>query len=394
MLFTKEWAKTLKQRLQDYLGKTLPSLNKALLYKMLELYQKQNAHNEEVKLNEHLKQKYIQLDKEHKVLIEEKKMGEKKHLESQANWLQFTKMITSMARKLLTTMSSLQGHQRVSNRFLTISKDEIDNFEAQLQKEETAYNDLIKEETTPRKKNKVMEMPLIEPAVDLVPGGLSQALVIDYKKLKDFLANSKDDIKLCAVLQALGWRLTNKTHIEKCEAINEFIANDILSLNHNTINVEKLLNHSNKKVTKYTLILLNELATKEEGANYLIKLIPLLIKPPQRISLIEKLSYRKSIQHSLIDHGVIQWGLTIIKDYENQDAATLESISAILINLLLRKRGREVCLDMSLKALETISLITDIENSTVSANINAALYSLLSVPEQRAEAKVSIWLIT
>lgn len=256
----------LKKRLEDYLDKALPSLSDPLLYKMLEAYQKHSAHKEEIKMNESLKQKYIKLERENNVLLEQKEKQEQLHLESQASWLQFTKVTIAMSKKLLATMSSLQGHQRVSNRFLATSKDEINNFETQLTKQEAAYNTLLEKEVV--QKQEVREADLGE--ADLFSSEMAGRLDIDYKKLKEFLVKTKDELKLCAVLQALAWRITNRGRLERSDTISDYATNDLLSLKDNVKVLEHLLGHSNKKVAKYALMLLNELVTEEPGVNYLI----------------------------------------------------------------------------------------------------------------------------
>eukprot|EP00826_Nyctotherus_ovalis_P004532 TRINITY_DN10991_c0_g1_i2.p1 TRINITY_DN10991_c0_g1~~TRINITY_DN10991_c0_g1_i2.p1 ORF type:complete len:305 (-),score=76.87 TRINITY_DN10991_c0_g1_i2:597-1511(-) len=278
VLFAKEWPKVLKKRLEDYLDKALPSLSDPLLYKMLEVYQRHSAHKEEAKINENLRQKYMKLDRENKMLVEQKEKQEQLHLESQASWLQFTKATIAMSKKLLTTMSSLQGHQRVSNRFLTISKDEINNFETQLTKQEAAYNTLQEKKLDPTHNN-LLEKEIVQKqkvreadlgGADLFPSEIAGMFDIDYKKLKEFLVETKDELKLCAVLQALVWRITNRGRLERSGAISDYTTNDLLSLKDNVKVLKHLLRHSNKKVVKYALVLLNELLAEEPGVNYLI----------------------------------------------------------------------------------------------------------------------------
>lgn len=106
------------------------------------------------------------------------------------------------------------------------------------------------------------------------------------------------------------------------------------------------------------------------------------------LSLFEKLSYKKLAHKALIRLGLLPYILLLLKDYESHSMPVLEGATTTLLNLLLTRQGRQACSDMSLKALETVSLVADVDSSAVRANVNAALYSLLSVPEQRAEAKV------
>ena len=106
------------------------------------------------------------------------------------------------------------------------------------------------------------------------------------------------------------------------------------------------------------------------------------------LATIEKCSVRKKAQSALIQLGLIPWILTALKEFDKFHLYTLEYITALLMNLALRTEGRKACQDPKLEILNVLSSLLDVENIEVRSHINGTLYSILSIPEIRIQAKV------
>lgn len=82
--------------------------------------------------------------------------------------------------------------------------------------------------------------------------------------------------------------------------------------------------------------------------------------------------------------------MKVLRGYRELDACTLEYMTALLMNLVTRVEGRRACLDPSLESLSVLAaLMVNMETRTY---VNGAMYSLLSLPEFKAEAKASLCL--
>ena len=223
---------------------------------MLKAYKKHSVHSDEVKKNEYLKDRYNKLDAKFRELEELREEDNKQTLETQAEWIQFSNSLIIMSRRLLDTMSSLKENQRVSDRFINGSKEEMLKLEEVLKEKEENYNTLkqgkLKESKLIKKiKNKaeiIPELPVINPSPDLVPIDPLYLSLIDYTKLKHCLLTSEDHLKICAILQSLTWRIINRRNqVDRLVIITEYVKNDLLGFKEKGLIFKKLLNHSKQK---------------------------------------------------------------------------------------------------------------------------------------------------
>jgi hypothetical protein len=100
---------------------------------------------------------------------------------------------------------------------------------------------------------------------------------LDYDKIKKFLLESDDELKICATLQALRWRISKtRNYSQRAEVLHTYWHYDILgTLEEGPDLLINLLNKS-RRVLAYTVFLINTMASEPVGRNYLIKYEPIL----------------------------------------------------------------------------------------------------------------------
>jgi hypothetical protein len=92
----------------------------------------------------------------------------------------------------------------------------------------------------------------------------------NYALIVRDLGELQDDIKLCALLQSLRWRLTRSQNVVRKDVINQFVRFNILSTTkpHDQL-IDKLLN-SSQRVKEYTVRFLNVISSECIGRSYLL----------------------------------------------------------------------------------------------------------------------------
>lgn len=108
------------------------------------------------------------------------------------------------------------------------------------------------------------------------------------------------------------------------------------------------------------------------------------------LEAIQRCSIKKKAQLTLIQLGTIPWIINILSNYKEVSEYTQEYAAALLMNLSLRTAGKKACLDPTLKVLEVLSSMLGVGSYETKTYINGTIYSLLSLPEFKAEAKVTL----
>lgn len=106
------------------------------------------------------------------------------------------------------------------------------------------------------------------------------------------------------------------------------------------------------------------------------------------LGVVEKCSVKRKAQLSLIQLGIVPWIVGILEKYRELDTYTLEYVTALLMNLSLRSAGKKACLSPDLRVLETLASMLDVDSNDIKTYVNGTIYSLLSLPEFKARAKV------
>ncbi|KAK7127168.1 hypothetical protein R3I94_018377 [Phoxinus phoxinus] len=225
---------------------------------------------------------------------------------------------------------------------------------------------------------------------------------LDYGKLKKDLVNGSDRLK-ALLLQALRWRLTRSLHGEQRDTILQaFISNDLLerdSTKQKT--VLHLIKSKNETVRQYMARLINAFASFCDGRMYLSQIRSLLrflldcLKTEEKESVtrenvlvaLQKLSLRRAQQSAMIRDGLIGWLVKELHDSDCLSDYTLEYTISLLMNLCLRTQGKEKCAEEAKHVLKVLTELLGHENHEIRYYVNGALYSILSVPEIREEAK-------
>lgn len=143
---------------------------------------------------------------------------------------------------------------------------------------------------------------------------------LDFQKIKQLLLTAKDSKKICALLEALRWRVSrSQTVLEKRENCLLLISNDLLEERV----TRGLFEQGQPNVIEHLLALINVLAGDFKGRSYLEGLvglsevlIKLLITDGKSevmdglgLFILQKMSLRRQIQNLLIKRGVIEWAV-------------------------------------------------------------------------------------
>ncbi|XP_027446407.1 lisH domain-containing protein ARMC9 isoform X2 [Zalophus californianus] len=239
----------------------------------------------------------------------------------------------------------------------------------------------------------------------LAPGKLKDVPLLpslDYEKLKKDLILGSDRLK-AFLLQALRWRLTTSLPGEQRETVLEaYIGNDLLDCHsHSQRRVLQLLHSRSEVVRQYMARLVNAFASLAEGRLYLAQSTKVLQMLEERLKeededivtrenvlgALQKFSLRRPLQTAMIRDGLIFWLIDILKDPDCLSDYTLEYSVALLMNLCLRSAGKNMCAKVAGLVLKVLSDLLGHENHEIQPYVNGALYSILSIPSIREEAR-------
>ncbi|XP_016315858.1 lisH domain-containing protein ARMC9-like [Sinocyclocheilus anshuiensis] len=225
---------------------------------------------------------------------------------------------------------------------------------------------------------------------------------LDYEKLKKDLVNGSDRLK-ALLLQALRWRLTRSLHGEQRDTVLQaFISNDLLErYSSKQKTVLHLMKSKNEIVRQYMARLINAFASLCDGRMYLSQIPSLLrflldcLKTEEKESVtrenvlaaLQKLSLRRAQQSAMIRDGLIGWLVKELHDSDCLSDYTLEYAISLLMNLCLRTQGKKKCAEEAKHVLKVLTELLGHENHEIRYYVNGALYSILSMPEIREEAK-------
>ncbi|KAM8790685.1 lisH domain-containing protein ARMC9 [Rhynchonycteris naso] len=225
---------------------------------------------------------------------------------------------------------------------------------------------------------------------------------LDYEKLKKDLIWGSDRLK-AFLLQALRWRLTTSHPGEQRETVLQaYISNDLLDCHsHTQRTVLQLLLGRSEVVRQYMARLINAFASLAEGRHYLAQSTQVLRMLEERLKqedkdviarenvlgALQKCSLRRPLQTAMIRDGLIFWLIDLLKDPDCLSDYTLEYSVALLMNLCLRSAGKKACSKVAGLVLKVLSDLLGHENHEIQPYVNGALYSILSVPSIREEAR-------
>ncbi|XP_033281393.1 lisH domain-containing protein ARMC9 isoform X2 [Orcinus orca] len=225
---------------------------------------------------------------------------------------------------------------------------------------------------------------------------------LDYEKLKKDLILGSDRLK-AFLLQALRWRLTTSHPGEQRETVLQaYISNDLLDCHsHSQRSVLQLLHSKSEVVRQYMARLVNAFASLAEGRRYLAQNTKVLRMLEERLKeedkdvitrenvlgALQKFSLRRPLQTAMIQDGLIFWLIDVLEEPDCLSDYTLEYSVALLMNLCLRSTGKNMCAKVAGLVLKVLSDLLGHENREIQPYVNGALYSILSIPSIREEAR-------
>ncbi|XP_029003860.1 lisH domain-containing protein ARMC9 isoform X2 [Betta splendens] len=225
---------------------------------------------------------------------------------------------------------------------------------------------------------------------------------LDYEKLKKDLVEGPDRLR-SLLLQALRWRLTRSLPGEQRDTVLQaYISNDLLECySAKQATVLHLLKSKNEIVRQYMARLINAFASLAEGRVYLsqipilMKLLTETLRKEEKDSLtrenvlvaLQKLSLRRNQQTAMIGDNLIEWLVDELQDSDCLSDYSLEYSAALLMNLCLRTKGKRKCAENAKHVLKVLTDLLGHETHEIRPYVNGALYSILSIPSVRQEAK-------
>ncbi|XP_068400339.1 lisH domain-containing protein ARMC9 isoform X3 [Eschrichtius robustus] len=96
---------------------------------------------------------------------------------------------------------------------------------------------------------------------------------------------------------------------------------------------------------------------------------------------------RRPLQTAMIQDGLIFWLIDVLQEPDCLSDYTLEYSVALLMNLCLRSTGKNMCAKVAGLVLKVLSDLLGHENHEIQPYVNGALYSILSIPSIREEAR-------
>ena len=219
-LFTKQCALELKNKLYTFLSHFLAPMGPPLLYEIYMVYNENRKKGGSLPLIPEFKQEYTDA---HKWMeeIEESKRREaytrKTLIESQSKWTSFSKGILSLCKNLMSTYSSTQASNTEKQKIISAANEKVKKYEKiietneqDLQNIEQEYQKALEMSNQQRLQNSAFSISQHrEESRTLSPAKSQDRSISDYilpelqySKIRDILKESKDHLKICAILQA------------------------------------------------------------------------------------------------------------------------------------------------------------------------------------------------
>lgn len=266
--------------MEEYLRQVLPTIEEPRIYRMWDLFQHSGRVSRTAggplpaEGDESLRNDYTKLQKEFAAACEERDQTKEKLLESQNSWTLFSKDVLAISKSLYGAITALRKGQQVSEAQLNTSHLQIEKYEAFLNSNQAAFSESRRSEPEPEPSaagsssvkdspaavdqlmspafgpppsSQPVEIPEVPPETQL-PVPVADYPQINYERAKRFLLASPDELKICALLQALRWRITrNRKRSGRMAVMGEFVREDLLGCGNAGDILKRLLTARNKK---------------------------------------------------------------------------------------------------------------------------------------------------
>ena len=440
-LFKPEWSKCLLEQIEKCIEYYSPNnvSNLPILYDMARgkkvITINNNINNNMNKyINKNEEKKMKELIKENNELKERDENNKKIFLDSQKNWCSLALDIISCSFDLLELCNKFNNNQKnesieeINNKlikyqnFLINNLNDLDkkklstiiqlnsinikkdsnvkskpsnsnnNISISINSANNANNTFSSLSNTIKKKsNNILNSSKEIKKEKINKGEIKQSL-INMKKLS-LILNSKHPVyneKIAHLFKEIREKIYSKDNTIRLTTLYQIFYYDILNTLSNNSNFKQLL--SNKNVNLEVIKLVNSLANYNIGKNYLLSksniiddifkcMISENIDTPLRqncLGALQKFSLRNEAQNKLIELNVIHYLIDIFMfQANNLSDYTIEYGLALLMNLSLRKEGKEKFEALGEKIINILIKFLKYENIQILTCINGMLYSLI-----------------
>ena len=342
--FTKEWRKSLEMKLLETLNSSIKPTQVSTLEKLNSLAQIPNS-------------------------VSSSAMASAEILK---RWKRFSKEVTELAREILDSVTSLKIDQNQSDTFLH-------NFQTYITRLE-GYEGFLEDEINPsRVTNKEI-------------ASNSSFGVLDLQSLRDCLLETGDIAKVCALLQAIRWRISrSNSSVQRREAVIQITSTGLL----NKSLIHGLLNRKSNSVNEHLISLLNVLTTEYIGRTFIVEnkeIVEQLIKIMKGeakdsfirkncLGAIQKLSLRRSCQDYLIEEDIVKWCVTTAcNEKDSLSDYSILYLCALVLNLSMRSKGKNKFEECKHSTVIYLLDYLDYDFREVGDYVSGTLYYLLGRP--------------
>ena len=327
------------------------------------------------------------------------KQNQEESVMIQRKWATFSKEILKLAKSIYQNLppgvDSYKKEEYGSklsefDKFLSINMDDL----------------MMERQTPPARPKPVLQVP----QSDL---NSLKFVALDYGKIKGFLQSDSEQAEevIQAILSSLKMRIVRGDQAGRKQSIFAFTYVDLFDINSDkekeTAIYYKLLNANKPKIKEEAMKLFNLMCTNLNGRSYLTNhetfidvLIDLLktekgdTKVRRRsLGILQNLSLRKKPQLIMIKSGLVDTCFRILDKEKNSLCAySLDYFTALLMNLCLRKEGREACENIDLNIFEVLDSLLQFESNQVRTFVNGILFSILTSPKLKQKIRESQFL--
>lgn len=308
----------------------------------------------------------------------------------QRRWATFSNEILKLAKSIFQVASSSSLRPEQAREY----EDKLNRFDNFLS---INITDLAMERQTPPNRPQLAERPVLS------------FMALDYKKIKQVLSSESPEsqVAITSVISALKKRIAKGDQRGRRQTIFAMTNADLFELNEKGDLYIKLMHSPRKETREEILKLFNLMCTNGEGRGYLTKserlieeLIHLLkseegdTKIRRRcLGILQNLSLRQGPQKIMIRNGLVETCFVILDQEKDRLCSySLDYFTALLMNLCLRREGREACEALKLDIFDVLENMLHFESNQVRTFVNGILFSLLTSSKLKKKAQESNFL--
>lgn len=341
--------------------------------------------------------RYKELEK-YLVEVGSGKQNQEESVMIQRKWATFSKEILKLAKKIFHQLEKPQ-EEPISQDVLGEYDNKLADFDKFLS---INMDDLMMERQTPPARPRVELQSAKANVNDL------RFPALDYGKIKGFFHSDSEQASeiVQTVLNSLKMRIVKGDQVARKQTIYSFTSVDLFDINSNKSKAEsiyyKLLNSDRTKIREETMKLFNLMCTNVSGRSYLtnseafIETLIEILKTEngdskvrrRSLGILQNLSLRKKPQLIMIKNDLVATCFTILDKEKNSLCAySLDYFTALLMNLCLRKEGREQCENISLNIFDILDNLLQFESNQVRTFVNGILFSILTSPKLKQQIR-------